>query len=207
MRTGSFTSSETWKLTTFDKSGKNIGKPALNYIDEKAIEKVLGRSLTQQSNGRETSWGTFVEMIAFNKLPFKYRLTSRVRYSHPTIENWTGMPDTLHDNCVGDIKCPFTIKSYMNLYLINSISDFKERAEEYYWQLVSNSILTNSTHAELIIYCPYKSELDEIRAEVENFDGDQNQIAFINWATDEQLPYLLDNGVIKNMKIFKFEVP
>jgi hypothetical protein len=207
MRTGNFTSSEIWKLTTKDRSGKGFGKPALTYIDEKADEAIVGRSLSQNNGSRETAWGTFVETIAFTKLPFNYRLISKDRYKHSSIDNWSGMPDIIYQDCVGDIKCPFTIKSYMNLYKINSIKSFKERADEYYWQLVSNSVLTNSTFAELIIYCPYKSELDEIREAAENFDGDQNQVAFINWATDEQLPYLPDGGLIENLKIFKFEVP
>jgi hypothetical protein len=207
MRVGNFTSSEIWKLTTRDRSGKGFGKSALTYIEEKSDEILTGRSMSQNSGARETAWGTFVEKIAFTKLPLNYRLTSSDRYKHESISNWSGMPDILYENCVGDIKCPFTVKSYMNLYKINSIESFKERTDDYYWQLVSNAILTDSDFSELIIYCPYKSELDEIREMANSYDDDQNQIAFINWATDEQLPYLPDGGLIKNLKIIKFEVP
>lgn len=44
-RIGRFTSSNIWKLTTLDRSGKSFGAPALTYIEEKRAERSLGRSI------------------------------------------------------------------------------------------------------------------------------------------------------------------
>ena len=39
-----------------------------------------------------------------------------------------------------------------------------------------------------------------------NYDGNQNKFAWINWAEDKELPYLLDGGHYKNLNIIRFEV-
>ena len=44
-RIGRFTSSNIWKLTTSDRSGKNFGASGLTYIKEKSAERYLGRSV------------------------------------------------------------------------------------------------------------------------------------------------------------------
>jgi hypothetical protein len=40
-----------------------------------------------------------------------------------------------------------------------------------------------------------------------NYDGDQNKIAWINWASDDELPYLIEGGHYQNLNIIRFEVP
>lgn len=39
-RIGRFTSSQIWKLTTKDRTGKSFGAPALTYIEEKEPKEV-----------------------------------------------------------------------------------------------------------------------------------------------------------------------
>lgn len=206
-RVGNFSSSNIWKLMTTDKSGKNFGKPALTYIEEKKMEIRLGRQLQNEVNSHETSWGNLVEQRAFDLLPLGYRLESKVRLVHPTIERWTGAPDLANDTTTGDVKCPFTLKSFCTMVdLFNDLEKFKEEKPEYYWQLVSNSILANKDCAELVVYVPYKSELQEIRELANNFDGDQNKIAWVNWANDNDLPYLIEDGHYKNLNTLTFKV-
>ncbi len=40
-----------------------------------------------------------------------------------------------------------------------------------------------------------------------NYDGDANKVAWINFASDEDLPYLIREGKYKNIYIFNFEIP
>lgn len=209
-RYGNFSSSEIHKLI---KTGR--GKDAvfsslgLTYIKEKRYELKLGRALSSEQGAKSTSWGTFIETRVFNLLGLEYQLESTTRLGHDTIPHWTGAPDTIRPNIVGDIKCPWTLKSFCETVdaMEQGREAFKEVRPEYYYQLVSNAILTGSSKAEIIVYVPYLSELEDIREEANNYDGDQNKIAFINWAEDNQLPYLIEGNHYKNLNVLEFEIP
>ena len=132
-RIGRFTSSEIHKLLSvgtrdmtaeekaahkmlFPKSQKKtikdgFGDAALTYIEETNMARRLGRSLTNETNSRETSWGKCLEPIAFDKLGFDYELVSSETITHPDIPYWGGSPDLIKPGTVGDIKCPMTLKT------------------------------------------------------------------------------------------------
>lgn len=212
-RVGNFTSSEIGKLMTYGRNGKDFGAPALTYIEEKKIERELGRSLNSENSARSSSWGTFVEQYVFSEiLGTQYKLVSKTTVQHPTINCWLGSPDLVSESesVVADIKSPFTLKSFYQLVKGNTIEYLRENHKEgdtYYWQLVSNSILTNSKHAELIVFCPFKSELKQIREFADNYDGNQNKISWINWAEDYELPFIPDDcQIFKNLNTIRFEV-
>ena len=213
LRAGRFTSSKIAALMSNGKVKGTFGKPALTYIKEKLFETKLGRRLDNETNARATSWGNLVEDIAFEQLSTGYKKVSQETIQHPTIENWSGSPDLIkYDDglTVGDIKCPMTLKSFCTFYECENIDEVREMhddGEKYYWQLVSNSILLGTKCAELIIYVPYQDELETIREAARNYDGDQNKIAWINWANDEDLPYLIRGIYYKNIKVIRFEVP
>lgn len=209
-RVGNFSSSEIWKLTTNGRKKDEPGKPFFTYIKQKRQERRLGKSLRQETNARSTNWGKFVEKRAFDLLSLDYKLVSKDRYQHDELKCWTGMPDSIRDNIVGDIKCPWTLESFMDLYETLESRDvevLKSSNREYYWQLVSNAILTVCDKAELIIYAPYVSEIEEIRNMAADYDGDQNKIAFIEWAGNDELPLIPDDSEIKNLIKFEFTVP
>lgn len=223
-RIGNFTSSNIEKLMSDGKKSGEYGKPYYTYIQEKNMERRLGRSLNDIASAKPLIWGKFLEARAFELLGMEYRLVSQDTIQHPLYDYWSGSPDgiKLNPNTVIDIKCPMTLKSFckfvdcitlnpdgsMNGTLtINKIRAMHDDGEKYYWQLVSNAILTNSNSAELIIYLPYKSELQEIRDYCEETDMAPNKIAWIAFAEDDDLPYLLDGGFYKNIYTFNFEVP
>jgi len=208
-RHGTFSSSAIWKLTTKGKKAGEFGKPALTYIEETVMEMLLGRQLGNESNAKETTWGTFVEQRCFDLLGAEYSLVSQERLVHETIKYWTGAPDLVTKDSVCDIKCPYTLKSFCtmaDIIMSENVDTFKEEYPEYYWQLVSNAILTKKEFAEIIIYVPYQSELTEIREAANNYDGDQNNVAFLNWVTDDQLPYLIQGNFYNNMYKLKFPI-
>lgn len=218
-RIGRFTSSGISALMSVGKDKVSFGKPALTYIQEKNMERKLGRSLNTDQSSRPTSWGKVVELQVFELLGIEYQLVSKETIEHPTLGDiWAGSPDLVKDGVVCDVKCPFTLKSFCQFVdqalpdikgreIIDRIRDFHPDGEDYYWQLVSNAILTNSNEAELIVYCPYRSELASIREWVNNYDGNQNPLAWISFASDYELPYLPDGGYYKNLNIFRFSVP
>lgn len=211
-RFGNFSSSEIWKLTTKGKDKDSFGKPALTYISEKQMEMRLCRPLSIEHGAKETSWGILVENRVHELLPMNYKLSTTQRLQHPTISNWVGIPDVIIQDgdvkIVGDIKCPYSLKSFCtSVDLLGDVEVFKAELPEYYWQLVSNCILVGAKIAEIIFYVPYQKELSDIRELAENWDGDQNKFAFLNWANDSDLPYLIEGKYYKNLNIFRFEVP
>ena len=205
-RLGRFTSSEIYNLTKKDRTGKKFGQAALTYIEEKNYERKLGRRLTEQVSARPLDWGNLVEQRAFDVLGLEYQLVSKTTLEHPDMPDvWAGSPDGVKNGAVMDIKCPYTMKSFCQFYDINdkeSLLNNHKSGEQYYWQLVSNAILTNVDKAELIIYCPYKSELDIIRGMAQ-----EQLIKWFDYVSDEELPYLLDDGYYNHLKIITLDIP
>lgn len=213
-RIGRFTSSQIWKLMTNGRAKDSFGKPALTYIKEKIREQRLGRSVTLDVSAKPTSWGKLVENRVFDILGTEYRLCSTDTIVHPQFNWWSGSPDAekhCDKRAVIDIKCPITLTSFCDMVdaLTIGIDEFRnetDSGEVYYWQLVSNAILLGVDYAELIIYCPYKNELEEIRQLAANFDGvEQKKFAWIFYSEDEELPYLNEGGYYKNL--YTFNIP
>lgn len=211
-RVGNFSSSQIYRLMSKGRGNwsiKNTGASFESYVKEKAWEIQLGRSLTKDVTARPITWGQLVEQQAFNVLDLKYSLVSKERFQHKKYPDyWTGMPDVLTNEIVGDIKCPYTLESFCGLVeSLESAEKLKEYSPMYYWQLVSNSILTKRDTAVLIIYCPYQKDLENIRELARNeYEMSQNKYAWINWAEDIEMPYLLENGKYSDVNMLEFEV-
>ena len=203
-RFGNFSSSSIHKLTTVSTDKKSFGKPALTYIKQKKREKLLGRSLQKDAKSKPLLWGRLCESFVFSKLDLMYKLESKIRYQHKTISNWNGMPDTLRNDVVGDIKCPFTLDSFCDLVEACSLGyeEFKKESPEYFWQLISNAILTDSKKIELIVYCPYLEDLQEIRI----LASDNLDYKFLDYADNDELPYLIKGNHFKDLNIFEFDI-
>lgn len=215
-RNGNFTSSEIVALMRNGQEKGSMGVAALTYIDECNFERKLDRTIENEGQAKPLVWGKLVESVVFGHLGLEYKLCSGETLQHPTIDYWLGSPDGLKEDdgrTVMDIKSPITLKSFCQLVdplyqgktgmeTMNIIRDTHKEGDKYYYQLVSNAIITKSKYAELIVYCPYMSELEAIRELAS--DG----VAFsIAMSKDEELPWLHDNGYYKNLNIIRFEVP
>lgn len=224
IRVGNFTSSEIVALTKNGKAKDSLGAPAYTYIEECNFERKLGRSLDTESNARPLSWGKLVEGRLFELLGLEYKLVSQESIQHPTISYWAGSPDAQKfesndsSETVVEIKCPITLKSFcqlvepiykclIGLEAINYIRAEHKEGEKYYWQIVSNAILTNSRFAELIIYCPYKSELLEIQEKAAPSSDSPDSANWIYYASHDELPWIPDGGYYKNINVIRFDVP
>ena len=154
------------------------------------MERRLGRSLDNELVAKPTDWGKFLEPLLFSLLDGDYTYNAMDTLTHPEHEYWKGTPDGFkitENKTVVDTKCPFTLESfcklisplYNDLEGIDAINALRNGytdktglfqaphsdAEKYYWQLVSNACIDDCTHAELIVYCPYESELSVIQAQ------------------------------------------
>lgn len=192
------------------------GKAALTYIDEKKMERRLGRSLSTEVNARATSWGSLVEGRVFDLLGLEYTLTSKQTLLHPRFPFWAGSPDAEKKNTVPDFKCPLTLKSFCQLVdplyvglegmdAINAVRDHHEDGDTYYWQIVSNACIKGYEYGELIVYMPYLDELIEIK---EMARRDQSgKYKWIDYAEFDELPYILRNGYYRNLNVIRFRIP
>lgn len=223
LRVGNFTSSNIYKLMTNGKKDGTLGAPALSYIQEKRFEMQLGRSINNDNDARATAWGNLLEARAFDLLGMEYTLASQETIAHPIIQHWTGSPDGWKSKdghkYVIDIKCPATLNSFCQMVqplydgltgtmLISELRESHKDMEKYYWQLISNAILTDCNKAELIVYMPYQSELELIRELAQNWPGERiHRFFWIANSQDEELPYILDEGYYKNINIIQFDIP
>jgi hypothetical protein len=213
-RVGNITSSGIVALTSNNTAKTGFGKPGLTYIDECNMERRLLRSISDEVSARPLCWGKLVERQAFNVLGLDYTLSSQETVIHPTIEYWAGSADGFkYDDgkTVVDIKCPMTLKSFCTLVDCKTISEVRSNhkdGDKYYWQLVSNAILNDCKNAELIVYMPYQSELQDIRELAQNAEPqDLYKYFWIANGNDEELPHLIEGGYYKNINIIRFEVP
>lgn len=222
MRVGNFTSSKIVALMSNGKAKGTLGKPAWTYIAERNMERNLQRPLENETTAKALSWGKLVEKRVFELLGTEYQLVSSETIMHPTIPFWSGSPDANkfdEGRTVGDIKSPLTLKSfcqlvaplYGNLTGLSAIEYIRENhddGDKFYWQLVSNAILTDSKYGELIVYVPYLSELEEIREMVRMMDdAKQYRYYWINNAQDDELPWLKEGGYYKNLNVIRFPIP
>ena len=206
MRHGKYTSSAIYKLMGSD-------KVRTTYIQEKKFEQKLGISLSTDTNAKSLTWGLLMEKyVAKYYLKQGYNLNSDVVIQSPDYPYWCGTPDGDCGHIVFDIKNPFTRLSFCQQIEIIKSGDlelFEKNKPEYFWQLVSNSILTGIDTAELIVFMPKLSELQNIRDFASNLDDErlESRLFWIANSLDSDLPYLPEDCEYESYNSFKFEVP
>jgi len=216
-RVGNFTSGEIAALMSKGK-GSPYGAPYYSYIEEKKMERRLGRVLRGDVFARPLTWGHLCQYRVFDLLGDQYTPCNNKPLDHPTIPYWKGTPDAtrtvVERNTVVEVKCPETLKSFCLIVDswkkggINEIRKKHKDGDKFYWQIVSNAILTKSKYGELVAYVPYQSELEAIREMAQNFDGEkQARFLWIASAYDDELPFVKDGGYYKNLNVMRFEVP
>ena len=208
-RNGIPTSSQMSKVMSNGKSEAGTGAPFYSYLEEKRFERELNRSLNTDHSVRPTSWGHALEGYVYEKFfQDAYWLVSNKTVVHES-GLFAGSPDLVNDTTVGDIKCPWTLLSFMKTReaLNAGVETLKIEFPEHFWQLVSNAILLDKNEAELIVFCPSKIELNAIREYVDGID-DINvfKYKFIVDLSDEELPYIPETSKVGNWIALKFEV-
>lgn len=231
MRSGNFSSSEIHKLMSKGRGAftiENVGSSFNTYVQEKKFEQRHKRSLSNRINTKPIVWGQVMEGYVFENLPLEYKEMNEFgRLFHKDINHWCGIPDVIRKDVVSDIKCPSSLLIYSKLIdsFENGLEAFKTSHKEYYWQLVSNAILTNVSKGELIVFMPKKSELTKVQTyvrglDVEKLEADKGitpyQFNFIDTEIEAFLlenikpsyvPYLKDESDYKSLTKFEFDIP
>ena len=206
------------------------GDAAITYIHQCNLERKLGRSLDGDLDSKPTNWGKFIEPLLFQLLDCDYTYNSIDTLVHPKFDYWVGTPDGFkitENKTVVDAKCPYTLESFCNLVnplyeglvgmdAMNAlIFGYKDKngllhkphkdAKKYYYQILSNACIDDCTHGELIVYCPYESELSVIQAAA--VQSGNPSAYFIANGSQKSLPYIKDDGFYRNINIISFEIP
>ncbi len=215
-RNGNFTSSEIFRLMKKGKGKDSWSVEADSYIAECNMERRLGRSVETQIDARPLSWGKCVERRAFNVLGLDYTLRSSETIQHPEIPFWWGSPDATTRFACSDLKCPLTLISFCQMLdpyydngklvheglSIEAVRENHKEGDKYFWQIVSNCILTGKRIGQLIVYVPYLEELEEIKTL-----ADGNPDYYWRWSADqEKLSYLIKGGHYKNINVIEFDI-
>jgi hypothetical protein len=208
MRYGKFTSSEIWKLMTNGRAAGSIGAQGQTYIESRKYERKLNRRISNSASGRAAEWGTAVEGYAFDQLGPEYRIQSNHSefIVNPAMPYHGGTPDCIRFEgstpvAVCDIKCPYTLLAFCQLSEVTDGELLKLDFPEYYWQLVSNAILTGLDVAELIVFCPVEAEIEKVKEHVASY------YKWADWAATSELPYLVDGGEYSRFHKVIFDVP
>jgi len=171
VRIGLFTSSQNYRLV-------GTKKVMETYVKEKKRERKLGIEMNLEAFGYPLSWGRGIEGYVFEAhTGLEYSIESQQTTVHES-GLFCGTKDLIGENCIADIKCPYTRTSFCDLVELIQQQDielFKKENPEYYWQLVSNSVLEKVDYAELIVFMPYLSEIPTIIEYIELIDDFQIQ--------------------------------
>ena len=206
----------------------DFGEAGLTYILETNIERMLDDTIDAEFDSKPTSWGTHLEQFVFGKLGLDYTSQTDVTIQHPTIEYLCGSPDGFHEDeterAVIDFKAPFTKKSFVQLVLplycgltgfeaMNALRngfthngfDYPKHkeGEKYYYQLVSNAIITGCDFAELIVYMPYTMDLAAIKLAADGIPS----LYWMNFTDESAIPCIKDDGKFKDVNIYRFKIP
>ena len=210
-RRGRFTSSQIYKLIP-EGNYQGFQKPAINYIDEKIIERRMGRTLDTGGYSQSAAWGLFMEQVLFQRLPVDYEISSNETKVHPEHKLiWAGSTDLkIKDLLIADQKSyqPKKFAQYTDCILKEDLKLFKESFPQEYWQLVSNAAIEQVDHAQAISFMPYAKDMDEIRKIAADYEGsDMWKYRFIYEKPNEELAVLPNDGYYKDFNEFTFKVP
>jgi len=192
-----------------------FGTAAMTYIKQTNWERRTGRSMSQSSWSKETAWGKMLESRAFDLLGGSYkRLDMDGSLVHPRIDYWTGTPDgekykLLEREKVAEVKCPFTLNSFFTFADCKDITEVRDKhpdGEKYYWQCISNACILGIHKAELIIYCPFESEIEQIIKDAQ-FTPDIRTEKWVERCLSSELPYLIDGKGYSSFIVFGFDIP
>lgn len=176
MRHAMFTSSEIWTLTTSGKQAGTLGQKAITYIKKRINQARWGKSFIS-GGSMATKWGNFFEPYAIARYVQETGIHVISYSDHKKdfkvgpLPNHGGTPDftTFDETVVGSVKCPQE-DAFIDLFdLIKSkdIERFKEDHKEYYWQLISDLIVTGARYCVFVIYMPYEDEVADLLSDSE----------------------------------------
>lgn len=209
-RVGNFTSSQIGKLTTTGRGAEGFGSGAITYINEKYLERQLGRSLGVEMDSKVTSWGHLCEIRVNDLLGLEYQHRSNKTVIHPEYDFWSGSCDFIvPERLIAECKAyqPKNFTEYSLAIVRGDIDFLRSEFSMEFWQAVSNAIINQVPIAELICYMPFEFELDEIRQLARDMvEQGKYQYKWIIDAEKQYLPYVPNESKMRSFNRFQFEV-
>ena len=153
-RSGKITSSELYKIMIEERGGKDtIGEGAKTYLLTKVSESFGGQSAP--AVGQALDWGTDLEPVAI----FHYEKLTQLKVdAAPFIEYneyYGGSPDGIvNTDGVIEVKCPFSSVNHFKHGMIETEDDFKNVVPNYYYQCLSNMLVSGASWCDFISYDP-----------------------------------------------------
>lgn len=182
-RIGCFTAADIHKLisdpkTKEAKKAGELSAGALTYVLEKVHEKLTGISKAGFDN-YATQWGVEHEPMAaiwYGKLT-GLNVKEAVLCFHETIEGFSCTPDKfVNEDGLCEIKCPANGSNHLKHCFITKNEYFKKEHPDYYWQCVSQMVITKRKWVDFVSFDPrinndlgmfiYRCELSEVDAEL-----------------------------------------
>jgi len=160
VRRGKFTASEIHKLMG-KSAGENLSgwpQTAQAYILNKCAQSISIQD--QEIKSKEMTWGTELEPFAkaaYERV-FKEKIKNIAWVPIPGLENEAGFsPDGYVENKLKglEIKCPYSLSSHMESFLIFDQSDLKKQKPEYYWQIQFSLMGSGFKSWDFCSYHPY----------------------------------------------------
>lgn len=154
LRKGKITSSEISKILGEGKAkGDLLGATAKSYLMSRVSEKLGG--FTERTENKATKWGTAMEPEAIKMFENKFNVEVEEAPFIEFMKHYGGSPDGLIGyNGLIEVKSPYNSTNHFSYLLIKSVEDFKRIKPEYYWQCVSNIIVTGRAYCTFITFDP-----------------------------------------------------
>ena len=163
------------------------------YVSQLLRSRRMRRDVGKDADSSDTLWGDLMErrvvqmILKDNVWLDDMADKTEVHHDPQYAPYWCGSPDLLEKGeCVADIK-GFQRDRFSRVYEIleecerlDSFIPLKENEKDIYWQLLSNSEVFNTPNAEIIIYCPYDSEREEIKELAEQMLSTTSKWGFQN---------------------------
>lgn len=178
LRAGRFTSSEIWKimecgkrpmtkeeLAARPKSGKGsattqvpdpakMGAKGITYINQKVAEVLTGKP-KPSAYAYPLVYGKETEPEAVEYFQKKTSLVCEEIGFQTWGEHAGGSPDRMLTNGEGlEIKCPFQSENQIEYLLLTDRFDLKANYPEYYWQVLSLMLFTDTKRWHFCTYDP-----------------------------------------------------
>lgn len=193
----------------------------LTYIEEKNLERKLGRGMSLNVYSRAIAWGHLMERVCYEKLEMYYDLVSNETISHHDPEFadiWRGSPDYIVGKQAISEQKSYQLKNfalYSDCLMKKDVHLFKEEFAQEYWQIVSNCCINNLDVGEAISFMPYKTTLEQLRINMNATDildqwgyGEELwKYRFIHESDIRDLPYIKEGGYFKEITKFRFVIP
>lgn len=156
-RQGKFTSSNVYKLMTYENDLEKLPKGAISYTEEIALEILTNGMSREEYSNPAMERGNEKEIEAIERFEAEKGIEC-----YQTGENqefiefcnyFGGTPDGLcNDDELIEVKCPKPKTHFFNIKNLKTEQDLKKHYPEYYWQIQGNLLATNRTGAYFISY-------------------------------------------------------